>query len=203
MIALPKPTHEGAVSVETALLKRRSIREYTTAPLTLGQISQLLWSAQGVTNEQGNRTAPSAGATYPLETYLVAGKVEQLAPGIYRYDPGRHALVQLSRNDRRAALAQASLGQDWVRLAPASIVFTGILERTSRRYGARARQYVHMEAGHAAQNVYLQATALGIGTVIVGAFVDAQVSKALDLPEEEVPLAVLPVGVPADKNQNR
>lgn len=201
MIKLPPPKLVGKLTVEEALSRRRSIREYTTAAVSLEAIGQLLWSAQGVTHEKGFRTAPSAGATYPLETYLVAGNVRGLAPGVYSYNPLEHALIPHCDGDRRGPLATACLGQEWVRVAPASIAFTAVFKRTTGRYGKRGIQYVHMEIGHAAQNIYLQATSLGLGTVIVGAFEDAAVSKCLELSSEEVPLAVLPIGEPLNSDQ--
>ncbi len=184
------------MSVEEAIAKRRSIREFTTQPLTLEQVSQLLWSAQGLTSPDGLRAAPSAGATYPLETYLVVGRVVGLSPGVYRYLAAQHALEKHLDGDKRSELAIACLSQSWVREAPVSIVLSAVFERTTKRYGKRGVQYVHMEVGHVAQNVYLQATALKLGTVIVGAFEDERVSRCLGLPQSEVPLAVLPVGVP-------
>ncbi len=196
MIKLAAPRTIGKMSVEEAIAKRRSIREFTTASVTLENVAQLLWCAQGMTGKEGFRAAPSAGATYPLETYLVAGEVPGLAPGVYRYDPAQHSLILHQQGDVRSALASACLGQEWVKNAPLSIALSAIYERTTKRYGARGRQYVHMEIGHVAQNVYLQATALGLGTVIVGAFEDDRVSKVLALPPNEVPLAVLPIGVP-------
>jgi len=198
-IALPAARLNGTMSVERALAIRRSVRDFSATSLTLSQISQLLWAAQGITNENGFRTAPSAGATYPLEVYLVAGKVEELAPGIYRYNPREHALELVMSGDIRAALSSACFGQEWVDSAPISVVISAVFERTTRRYGKRGIQYVHMEVGHAAQNIYLQATALNLGTVIVGAFDDNLVMKVMRLPHDEIPLAVLPVGHPTGK----
>lgn len=198
VISLPAPATSGQVSVEAALSRRRSIREFTTGPLRLEEVGQLLWAAQGVTSPEGLRTAPSAGATYPLETYLLAGNVLGLDPGLYRYDPMKHVLVPHVSGDRRSALAAACLSQSWVREAPASIVLGAVFDRTTTRYGKRGVQYVHMEVGHAAQNVYLQATASGLGTVIVGAFDDDAVGRCLQLPPGVVPLAVLPLGRPVD-----
>lgn len=196
MIRLPAPQTTGTVAVEAAIFQRRSIREFSTASLSLQQLSQLLWAAQGVTRPSGSRTAPSAGATYPLKLYAVVGKVDGIPCGIYLYDPTEHTIRLHSSGDRRSALAIACLSQSWVREAPASLVLTAVYERTTNRYGKRGVQYVHMEVGHAAQNVYLQATALGLGTVIVGAFTDSAVADCLGLPAQEVPLAVLPVGEP-------
>ena len=194
VINLPEPRYDSDVSIEQSLLNRRSTRSYTGEPLTLQEVSQLLWAAQGVTDPQGFRTAPSAGALYPLELYLVAGDVEGLTAGVYRYEPGEHQLVKTMEGDKRAELASAALGQSWVEEGVISIVFTGVYERTTVKYGERGIRYVHMEAGHAAQNLCLQATALGLGIVTVGAFNDEQLAELLNLPENEQPLYVIPIG---------
>lgn len=193
-VKLPAPRTTGKVSVEEALAGRRSVREYTSQPLTIEEVSQLLWSAQGVNVEWGGRTTPSAGATYPLETYLVAGDVTGLQPGVYHYLPHNHTLERTTEGDLREKLAAAALRQAWVAKAPISIVFTADYERTTRVYGERGRQYVHMEAGHAAQNVYLQCVSLGCGTVVVGAFSDEAVKEVLKIPEGQEPLYIMPVG---------
>lgn len=193
-VQLPAPSLKGRASVEEALQQRRSVRDLARSPLALADVAQLLWSAQGVTHPEGLRTAPSAGALYPLEVYLAAGNVTGLAPGVYRYQPGKHELALVKPGDARRELASAALGQDWVRSAPAVIAIAAVYQRTARKYGARAERYVHIEVGHAAQNVYLQATARGLGTVIVGAFDDAKVQQALNLPADHAPLALLPVG---------
>jgi len=193
-IELPNPRYRSDVSLEEVLLKRRSVRDYTDEPLTLQEVSQLLWAAQGITDPRGFRTSPSAGATYPLETYLVAGNVDGLAPGLYRYVPGRHVIVKLMDGDLRSQLSKAALGQECVKRGAIDIVFTAIYERTTWRYGRRGIRYVHIEIGHAAQNVYLQAAALNLGTVAVGAFHDNKVRKILNLPKGEEPLYIMPVG---------
>jgi SagB-type dehydrogenase family enzyme len=195
-IALPEPRLEGTISVERALAERRSVREFAEGPLPLGDVSQLLWAAQGITHERGLRTAPSAGALYPLEVYLVAGAVSSIPPGTYRYDPQRHRLLPLSRRDVRRQLAAAALEQDFVAKAPAILVLAAVYERTARKYAGRAPRYTHMEMGHAAQNVYLQSVALGLGTCMVGAFRDEQLKQVLELPEEVEPLGVMPIGKP-------
>jgi SagB-type dehydrogenase family enzyme len=193
-IRLPEPRAPGATSVEEALRRRRSLREFRPTPLTLAEAAQLLWAAQGRTAEDGRRTAPSAGALYPLEVFLVAGRVEGLAPGVYRYRPDGHILEPVIEGDRRRALSEAALGQGWVGGAPAALVVAAVEERTARKYGRRAERYVHIEVGAAAQNVALQAVALGLGTVVVGAFDDAAVARVAGLAPEERPLAILPVG---------
>jgi SagB-type dehydrogenase family enzyme len=193
-IRLPEPLPRGVVSVEEALRRRRSQREWSSAPLTLVEVAQLLWAAQGRTSPDGRRTAPSAGALYPVELGLLAGDVEGLAPSVYRYRPDGHLLEPVLGGDRRRALADAAFGQDWLRSAPACLVVGAVYERTASKYGARAERYVQIEAGAVAQNVALQAVALGLGTVVVGAFDDVAVARVMGLAPEERPLAILPVG---------
>ncbi len=195
-VRLPAPQPGGGMTLNEALATRRSIREYAPAPMDLAAAAQLLWAAQGVTDADGGRTAPSAGALYPLEVHLVAGQVTGLAAGIYRYVPARHELVLVSSGDRRAALADAALDQEWMATAPAIIAITAVEARTARKYGDRAERYVDMEVGHAVENVYLAATALGLGTCIVGAFDDGAVARTLGLPPGEEPLGLMPVGRP-------
>ncbi len=192
MITLPKAALEGQVSVEAALQSRLSMRNYGPEPLSLAELSQLLWAAQGITRSGGRRTAPSAGALYPLEIYVVAAEVGGLEPGVYHYHPHAHGLEAVRDGDQRQQLAAAALGQGSIARAPVNLVLTAVYERTAAKYGRRARRYVHMEIGHAGQNIYLQATALGLGTVMVGAFDDAGVQRLLGLDEE--PLAIMPVG---------
>ena len=192
-VSLPGPRPASAVSVEEALASRRSVRDFADAGLNLGDTAQLLWAAQGITHSEGLRTAPSAGALYPLEVYLIAGRVATLPAGIYRYDPRRHQLVPTVSGDRRRELTLAALHQSWIADAPAVVVIAAVFRRTSTKYGGRGERYVHIEAGHAAENVCLQAVALGLGTTIVGAFSDAEVKRLLGLSEEE-PLLLIPVG---------
>ncbi len=194
VINLPEPQYDSDVSIEQSLLNRRSIRSYAGEPLSLREVSQLLWAAQGITDPRGFRTAPSAGALYPLEVYLVAGDVEDLTSGVYRYEPDGHQLTRIIDGDKRAELADAALVQPWVKEGAISIVFAAVYERTTVKYGDRGIRYVHMEAGHAGQNLCLQATAMGLGVVTVGAFHDEQVSKLLNLPQDEKPLYIIPVG---------
>jgi SagB-type dehydrogenase family enzyme len=182
------------VSIEQSLLRRRSIRSYTGESLTLQELSQLLWAAQGVTDPKGFRTAPSAGALYPLELYVVAGDVQDLSPGVYRYEPLEHGLVRTMEGDKRAELADAAVWQNFVGEGAIVIVFTAVYERTTGKYGDRGIRYVHMELGHAAQNLCLQATAMDLGAVTVGAFYDEEVVELLDLPGDEQPLYIIPVG---------
>jgi len=196
VVALPQPDLQGEVAVERALASRRSVREFAAEPLSLPVVSQLLWAAQGITDPTGLRTAPSAGALYPLEVYLVVGAVTGVAAGVYRYEPQRHGLVAGTAGDARAAVARAALGQDWVAEAPVVVVLAAVYQRTARKYGERAPRYVHIEVGHAAQNVYLQAAALGLGTTMVGAFRDEELARVLGLPGQVKPVGILPVGKP-------
>ena len=186
-LKLPEPRFKSKISVEETLLNRRSVREYADRPLTLEHVSQLLWSAQGITTGWGGRTAPSAGALYPLEVYLAVGDVEKLAIGVYKYKPERHELTKVNDNDLRGELAVAALGQSSVNEGAIVIIIAAVYERTTKKYGDRGVRYVHMEAGHAAQNVYLQAAALDLGMVTVGAFHDSSGKFILGLAEDEVP----------------
>lgn len=193
-VALPKPRTTGNVSLEQALHQRRSLRSYSRAALPLEEAAQLLWAAQGVTARSGYRTAPSAGALYPLETFLCAGRVDGLPAGVYRYRPDRHDLVPVAAGDRRTELAAAALAQSWVREAPIVIALAAVYQRVTGRYMQRGVRYAWMEAGHAAQNVLLQAAALGLGGVPVGAFDDRAVARVLRMAPEEEPLYLIPVG---------
>ncbi|MCK5428783.1 MAG: SagB/ThcOx family dehydrogenase [Anaerolineales bacterium] len=195
-ITLPKPVYSSETSVEAALLNRQSTRSYRGESLALSEVGQLLWAAQGITRPGGYRTAPSAGALYPLEVYLLAGDVRDLDSGFYKYNPESHELWGVFEGDKRAELGQAALNQEAIRDAPAVIVISGIYERTTGKYGERGHQYVHMEVGNVAQNIYLQAVSLHLGTVFIGAFYDEDVKKVLQLGENEEPFCILPVGRP-------
>lgn len=193
-ITLPGPALTGERSIEDALRRRRSVREYGSEPLGCAQLAQLLWAAQGSTGPEGLRTAPSAGALYPLEVYVVVGRVEGVPAGVYRYSPGSRELLPLAGGDARAQLGTAALDQPSVREGAAVIVLAAVYGRTMAKYGERGRRYVHMEAGHVAQNVCLQAAALDLGTVVVGAFDDASVKRTVNMRTDEEPLCLLPVG---------
>ena len=194
IIRLPEPRHDGAVSVEHALLNRRSVRNYKNKPLTLAEISQLVWAAQGITNHRGYRTAPSAGALYPLELYIAAGNVDDLTAGIYKYLFHDHALVQTVAGDKRTELSHAALSQGSIARAPAVLLFCAVYSRITGKYGNRGIQYTFMEIGHAAQNVCLQAVAMGMGTVVIGAFRDNEVKLIANLTPDEEPTYLIPVG---------
>ena len=199
LIELPLAAMKGNVSVEEAMARRRSIRHYTPKPLTLGSLSQILWAAQGITEKDGGfRTAPSAGALYPLEVYAVVRKegVEGLAEGVYHYHSEGHILTLVKNGDLSADLEAATWGQEMVKEAAATIIITGVLSRTAEKYGKRGTQYMFQESGHVAQNVFLQATALGIGTVVMGAFSEIAVRRVLGAEADERPLYVQPLGKP-------
>lgn len=193
-IKLPPPSETGTMSVESALGTRRSVREFKGAPLRLAEVSQLLWSAQGVTHAAGLRTAPSAGALYPLELHLVVGEVTGLPAGVYRYRVGSHQLARVATGDRRATLSDAALRQDWIARAAAVLVISAVYDRTSVKYGHRGSRYVHLEAGHVAENVALQAVALDLGMTPVGAFDDQRVKSVVEMADREQPIYLLPLG---------
>jgi SagB-type dehydrogenase family enzyme len=176
------------MSLERAIAVRRSRRRFLPEPLTPEQIGQLAWVAQGQDRGSSYRTVPSAGATYPLELFVVS------ADGLFQYMPGKHALEKLTNEDVRGALAGAAWGQGFIEEAPVTLVLAAQFSRTTKRYGERGVRYVYMEAGHAAQNVHLQAEALGLGSVAVGAFDDASVSKVLSLPKHLEPIYMVVAG---------
>lgn len=192
-ILLPHPQLTGKVSLEEALKKRRTLRNYSNEPITLKELSQILWSCQGITSFEGLRTAPSAGALYPLEIFLVVGNVDKLENGMYHYDVKKHSLKKVKSGDLRRELSYSALGQEQIQNAAVNLVITAVIERTAMKYGERARRYVYIEVGHAAQNVLLQAEALGLGVCPIGAFYDEKVKKTLGLKEEE-PIYILTVG---------
>jgi SagB-type dehydrogenase family enzyme len=191
-VRLPQPIPHGDMSLEETLATRQSVRQYTSQPLTDVEISLLLWAAQGITREGRGRTAPSAGGLYPLDLYLVT------AHGIFHYRPDHHDLEVMSGEDVRVPLFRAALSQEAVREAPAVFVVTAVFERTAVKYGDRAVRYVHLEAGHAAQNLLLEAVALGLGGVPIGAFDDNGVQGALGLSQDHEPLYIIPVGHPIE-----
>lgn len=194
---LTQPRLDGPLSLEKVIQKRRSIRDYRHDAVELADLAQLLWAAQGITGPtDGHRTAPSAGALYPLEVYIVAGNVTGLGAGVYKYEPQGHALKELRTGDVRNELYRAALQQACVRDAAVVVVLSAVFERTSMKYGQRTERYVHLEIGHAAQNLLLQAVSLGLGSVAVGAFDDALVKEVVRLPKKEAPLYLLPVGKP-------
>ena len=194
MVVLPPPVHDGSVSLEAAVRRRRSVRVYTADALTLHEVSQLLWAAQGITHHDGLRTTASAGALYPLELYLLVGRVGTLAAGVYRYRPGVHQLTEVVHGERWGELWSTVLVQRAVKESAAVLAITATYERMAGKYGARAERYVHIEVGHVVQNVYLQVAALDLATVVVGSFTDSEVSSILGCPDSERPMVLMPVG---------
>lgn len=188
-IKLPKPNERGSISIEETLNKRRSVRDYKREALSLEEVSQLLWAGSG--KNLHRRTAPSAGATYPLEVYLAVGEVKGMESGLYHYSSSRHSLEKVGEDIRRS-LCRAALEQRMIERAPISIIITAEYSRTTAHYGQRGVRYVHMEAGHMGQNISLQAVALNLGTVMIGAFDDREVKEVLGIEEE--PLYIIPVG---------
>ncbi|MCX5802061.1 MAG: SagB/ThcOx family dehydrogenase [Proteobacteria bacterium] len=187
-VKLPLPRYNGDVSVEKALLERRSLRSYRDEPLTLPEISQILWAAQGITEPgRGLRTAPSARVLYLLNVYLLSGNVTNLPIGMYKYQPRGHELIKISGGDKKAELFNA-VGQAPIKNAPAVLVFSGMSERSTNP------RWMYVEAGHAAQNVYLQAIPLKLGAVVIGGFKDEDVRRALNMSEKEQPIYIMPVG---------
>ena len=196
-VPLPQPQTAGQMSVEQAIQQRRSRRAFADTPLRLAELAQVLWAAQGITGPSGRlRAAPSAGATYPMELYVAVGQncVEGLGAGVYHYAPREHVLEPVFGDDVREQIAAASLGQGFLTVAPASILMAAEPRRTTDRYGHRGDRYVAMEAGHIGQNIYLQAEALGLGTVAVGAFVDDALATAFRIPDRQNALYLMPLG---------
>lgn len=198
-IELTHPYHSGGLPLSEAISHRRSIRDFDPSPIQLFQLSQILWAAQGITLDSvQQRAVPSAGATYPLELYTVIGEngVEKTDSGVYHYQVENHVLSLHLRGDIRVELSGAALGQDSISVAPVSLIICAVYNRTMMRYNVRGERYVFMEVGHAGQNIYLQATALGLGTVAIGAFRDEEVRKVLQLDASVRPLYIMPVGKP-------
>lgn len=186
--------------MEEAIAGRRSVRNFSAAPLTQLELAQILWAAQGITDKGwGLRAVPSAGATYPLEVFVVCGHngVAGIDEGVYRYNIAQHSLTLHRKGDVRLDLARAALGQEFIYEAPVDIVICALFQRTTGGYGGRGEKYVHIEVGHAGQNIYLQAAALGLATVAVGAFRDEPVREVLQLDLECQPLYIMPVAKPA------
>ena len=209
-IKLPAPCNDGKVSLEKALSKRRSIREYSEDSLSISEISQILWAAQGITKKiedppsswrakqwkwmGGRRTAPSAGALYPIELYIAVGKVKGLSQGLYKYSPQEHAIIKVLEGDKRVDISNAALKQSCIQRGAVNIIIFGVYKRTAYKYGKRSERYVQIECGAVCQNIYLQSYALGLGTVFVGAFKDDSLKSTLNIPEDEYPLGIMPIG---------
>lgn len=192
--SLPKPDISRGIPLNLALKSRRSHRRYSKKAISLNELSQLLWSGQGVTNFFGFRTAPSAGALHPLEIYVAVSNVDQLSQGIYHYKPGSHELALIIKGDHSKQLAQSASQQSSIKKAAATLIITADISRVERKYKQRAKRYVHIEAGSAAQNIYLQAVSLKLGTVFVGTFKDNEVTQFMQLPADHKPLGLMPIG---------
>jgi SagB-type dehydrogenase family enzyme len=195
LIELPEPSRTGATSLEETLARRRSLRAFAPDPISLQSIGQLAWSAQGVTDPAtGYRTAPSAGGTLPIEVDLLIHGVPGLEDGVYRYHPAEHALRLRLAGDLREAVTASTMNQGFVRDAPVVMLVSGVAARINPRFGALSDRLIDMEVGHVGQNVSLQAVALGLGTVVVVAFREAELAAALQLAEGERPIYLMPVG---------
>jgi len=194
---LPDPVTVGDVSLEMTIHQRRTVRSFHSTTLTLKQLSQLLWAAQGITGPEGyKRAAPSAGALYPMDIYGAVGKgcIEGLNPGVYLYEPATHSFSLIQKGDSRRDIAIASLGQMWMSYAPITLVITAEYSRIMGKYGQRGVRYAMIEAGHIGQNIFLQSQALGLETGIVGAFKDQQVTQVMGIKKMHEPLLLMPVG---------
>jgi len=198
-IYLPPPRQKGGMPLAEAIDRRRSVRRFGSQPITQSQLSRVLWATQGASSTPGRyRTIPSAGATYPLEIFIACGpnSIEGIDEGVYRYQSENHALLRHYAEDVRAGLSRAALNQEYINQAPVDIVICARYERTTRHYGERGKMYVHIEVGHAGQNIYLQTAALGLATVAIGAFNDEQVGETLRLDGQTKPLYIMPLGWP-------
>ncbi len=194
---LPKPVTDGNVSLEQTIKNRRTIRSFESKSLGIEQLSQILWAAQGITEDRGfKRAAPSGGALYPMDIYTVTGSngVENLNPGIYHYEPANHSVNLITEGDLRNEVASASLWQSWMSRAPVNLVVTADYSRICSKYGERGVRYAMIEAGHVGQNIFLQAVAIGLGAGIVGAFDDNKLISIMNIPKNHEPLLVMPVG---------
>jgi SagB-type dehydrogenase family enzyme len=193
---LPEPRRQGAMSLEAALWARHSTRALTRDSISLAEVGQLLWAAQGVNRPDNHRTAPSAGATYPLELYLLAARVRDLPAGVYHYRPAGHQIELVAAGDRLAEMVSAATRQAWQADAAAVVVFAAVYERAAQRFRERAERYVPMDVGFAGQNVYLEAAALGLATTFAGSFQDSALARIFGLPQDQRPLGLMPVGHP-------
>jgi SagB-type dehydrogenase family enzyme len=204
-IKLPHPRTSGVQSLEELLMNRRTRRDFRKSSLSTSEISQILWAAYGLKKPgrekphtgKAVRTCPSAGALFPLEIYLIAGDISDIPSGFYHFISDEHSLELIHDKDLREDLYKTAYPREMIRAAPASLVYIAIESRVLERYGERGRQrYIPMDIGHSAQNVYLQAEALGLGTCAIGAFDDKGLTQVLDLPAEEIPMYIMPVGYP-------
>jgi SagB-type dehydrogenase family enzyme len=194
-IKLPAPRSDGGMPLEAAMAKRRSVREFKPESISIRELSQLLWAAQGVTGPKGQRTAPSAMAKYPLSIYIVPARVDGLAPGLYRYKADGHELETVGP-DKRAAVLETVPKQTALQQAAVVFIVAMNYQKSAQNVTEQTRRYVHMETGLAAQNLLLEAVALKLGSVVVGGINAEAVRKAANLPEAEEVMCALPVGRP-------
>jgi SagB-type dehydrogenase family enzyme len=196
-VSLPKPSSDGKVSLEKVIKERRTTRDFREKTLSLSHLSQLLWAAQGITDPtMGRRSTPSGGALYPLDIYVLVGEngVEKMDAGVYHYLPKEHSVSMISKGDRRREISTVSLSQMWMAKAPVIFIITAEYKRITGKYGERGVRYALIEVGHAGQNLFLEAEALGLGAGIVGAFSDPEVSRVAGLPSKHEPILLMPVG---------
>jgi len=196
-MSLTQPLLDGDMSLEKAIKKRRTIRSYRDEPVTEKQFSQILWAAQGITEDSGfKRAAPSGGALYPVDIYAVVGRngVKGLTAGVYRYKPNNHSVTKVIDGDGRKDLAIASLSQMWMAEAAVLFVVTAEYDRITVKYGNRGIRYALIEVGHVGQNIFLQCQTLGLAAGIVGAFNDRHVSRIIGAEKKHEPLLIMPVG---------
>ena len=196
IIHLPPPPRRDASLLESLIFRRRSRRSFSSRPVSREALSLLLWAVQGVTSPEGFRTAPSAGALYPLEVFIICGPLPEFPAGVYHYRPETHTLARQASGDCRAELARAAWDQDFIAVAPVTFLIAADFRRTTAKYGRRGVQYVFLEAGHAAQNLYLAVERWGLGTVAVGAFREDTVRRLAGMNTEWTPIYLLPVGYP-------
>jgi SagB-type dehydrogenase family enzyme len=198
IVSLPEPTHSAEKSIWDVLAGRRSLRNYIPAAVSMEDLSQLLWGVQGVTAHAGQyalRTAPSAGALYPIETYVLVNRVDELAAGIYHYDVRQHRLEVVRKGSFGAEAAQAALGQGMLQSAALVLLWTAVIARSKWKYRERAYRYIYMDAGHIGQNAYLAAEALGLGCCTVGAFFDDEVNSLIGIDgKDEIAVYLCSVG---------
>jgi SagB-type dehydrogenase family enzyme len=191
---------KGGMPLWEAIYHRRSIRNFKSDPMTKNVLSQLLWATQGITHEAVGfefRAAPSAGALYPVETYLVIHNIEEIEPGIYHYNVQNHELEQLEKGDFRESSARAALDQDMAFSANVVFIWTAVFQRSKWKYDQRAYRYVYLDAGHIAQNLALAAVSLNLGTCQIGALYDDEVNKLIGIDgEEESVIYMTVVGQP-------
>jgi SagB-type dehydrogenase family enzyme len=191
IIELPSPSTKGKVSVEEAISKRRSIRNFKENDLSLNEISQILWSAQGITKKTSYlnlRAAPSAGAIYPITVFLIK------KDGVFEYLVEKHSIKLISQKDIREKIAEASFNQNFISKAPISLILCANYSKITQKYGKRGIRYADIEVGHIAENIHLQAVSLELGSVPVGAFDDEKISEILSLPKDLKPVYIIPIG---------